>query len=193
MDTEQRATIKNMLAIPNLITAYTNKLNNVRKMFFLTHSLIGGMMIDDLNVYTRSIDPYSAAVLIETEECIIRLRIERLKQRYKLFTDEFTEEELNLLRRAINENKDTLITQRAYEWIQEVDYYLTARKEAIKQKREKLKGFSFLDEDLIQQKREQLREISSLEEDSIQQKIEQIKEIECLDEEFEKMMRGVAI
>lgn len=193
MDTEQGATIKNMLAIPNLITAYTDKLKNVRKMFFLTHSLIGGMMIDDLNVYTRSVDPYSAAVLIETEERIIRARIERLKQRYKLFTDEFTEEELNSLRRAINQNKATLITHRANEWIQEVDYYLTARKEAIKQKGEKLKRFSFLEKNPIQQKREQLREINSLEEDSIQQKIEQIKEIECLDEEFEKMMRGVAI
>lgn len=72
-------------------------------------------------------------------------------------------------------NKDTLITQRAYEWIQEVDYYLTARKEAIKQKGEKLKGFSFLEEDSIQQKREQLREI------------------DYLDEEFENMMRGIAI
>ena len=174
MDTEQRATIKNMLAIPNLITAYTDKLNNVSEMFFLTHSLIGGMMIDDLNVYTRSIDPYSAAVLIETEERIIRTRIERLNKRYNLFTDEFTEE-LNALRRAVNENEDTLIIQRAYEWIQEVDCYLTARKEAIKQKREKPKGLSFLEEDSMQQKREQLREIS------------------FLDEEFENMMRGVAI
>ena len=175
MDTEQRATIKNMLAIPNLITAYTDKLKNVRKMFFLTHSLIGGMMIDDLDVYTRSIDPYSAAVLIDTEERIIRARIERLKQRYKLFTDEFTTEELNALRRAVNENEDTLIIQRAYEWIQEVDCYLTARKEAIKQKGEKPKGFSSLEEDSMHQKREQLREIS------------------FLDEEFENMMRGVAI
>ena len=175
MDTEQRATIKNMLAIPNLITAYTDKLNNVSEMFFLTHSLIGGMMIDDLNVYTRSIDPYSAAVLIETEERIIRTRIDRLNKRYNLFTDEFTEEELNTLRRAINENKTTILTQRAYEWIQEVDYYLTARKEAIKQKGEKPKGFSFLEKDSMQQKREQLREIS------------------FLDEEFENMMRGVAI
>lgn len=163
MDTEQRATIKNMLAIPNLITAYTDKLKNVGKMFFLTHSLIGGMMVDDLNVYTRSIDPYSAAVLIETEESIIRTRIERLKQRYKLFTDEFTMEELNMLRRAINQNKATLITHRAYEWIQEVDYYLTARY-----------GDGIVTEE------EQA------------QKIKQIKEIECLDEEFEKMMRGVA-
>ena len=163
MDTEQRATIKNMLAIPNLITAYTDKLKNVGKMFFLTHSLIGGMMVDDLNVYTRSIDPYSAAVLIETEESIIRTRIERLKQRYKLFTDEFTMEELNTLRRAINQNKATLITHRAYEWIQEVDYYLTARY-----------GDGIVTEE------EQA------------QKIKQIKEIECLDEEFEKMMRGVA-
>lgn len=87
----------------------------------------------------------------------------------------FTEEELNALRRAVNENEDTLIIQRAYEWIQEVDYYLTARKEAIKQKGEKPKGFSFLEKDSIQQKREQLREIS------------------FLDEEFENMMRGVAI
>lgn len=164
MDTEQRATIKNMLAIPNLITAYTDKLKNISKMFFLTHSLIGGMMIDDLDVYTRSIDPYSAAVLIETEERIIRTRIDRLSKRYNLFTDEFTEEELNALRRAINENKDTLITQRAYEWIQEVDYFLTARYEEETDTQEE-----------IQEKREQLREISSL------------------DEEFENMMRVIAI
>ena len=163
MDTEQRATIKNMLAIPNLITAYTDKLKNVSKMFFLTHSLIGGMMIDDLNVYTRSIDPYSAAVLIETEERIIRTRIDRLSKRYKLFTNEFTTEELNTLRRAVNENEDTLITQRAYQWIEEVDYYLTARYEETDTQEE------------IQQKGEQLREIS------------------FLDEEFENMMRGVAI
>lgn len=163
MDTEQRATIKNMLAIPNLITAYTDKLNNVRKMFFLTHSLIGGMMIDDLNVYTRSIDPYSAAVIIETEERIIRTRIDRLSKRYKLFTNEFTTEELNTLRRAVNENEDTLITQRAYQWIEEVDFYLTARYEETDTQQE------------IQQKGEQLREIS------------------FLDEEFENMMRGVAI
>lgn len=152
-----------MLAIPNLITAYTDKLNNVRKMFFLTHSLIGGMMIDDLNVYTRSIDPYSAAVLIETEERIIRAKIDRLNKRYKLFTDEFTEEELNALRRAVNENEDTLIIQRAYEWIEEVDFYLTARYEETDTQEE------------IQQKGEQLREIS------------------FLDEEFENMMRGIAI
>lgn len=152
-----------MLAIPNLITAYTDKLKNVSKMFFLTHSLIGGMMVDDLNVYTRSIDPYSAAVLIETEERIIRAKIDRLNKRYNLFTDEFTTEELNTLRRAINQNKATLITHRAYEWIQEVDYYLTARYE-----------------DGIVAEEEQA------------QKMEQIKEIECLDEEFEKMMRGVA-
>ena len=163
MDTEQRATIKNMLAIPNLITAYTDKLKNVSKMFFLTHSLIGGMMIDDLDVYTRSIDPYSAAVLIETEERIIRTRIDRLSKRYKLFTNEFTTEELNTLRRAVNENEDTLITQRAYQWIEEVDYYLTARYEETDTQEE------------IQQKGEQLREIS------------------FLDEEFENMMRGVAI
>ncbi len=149
MDTEQRATIKNMLAIPNLITAYTDKLKNVSKMFFLTHSLIGGMMVDDLNVYTRSTDPYSAAVLIESEERIIKARIKRLRRRYKLFTDEFTTEEL--------------ITHRAYEWIQEVDYYLTARYE-----------------DGIVTEEEQA------------QKMEQIKEIEGLDEEFEEMMRGVA-
>ena len=182
-----------MLAIPNLITAYTDKLKNVSKMFFLTHSLIGGMMIDDLNVYTRSIDPYSAAVLIETEERIIRTRIERLKQRYKLFTDEFTEEELNALRRAVNENEDTLIIQRAYEWIQEVDYYLTARKEAIQQKGEKTKGFNSLEENSIQQKGEKPKGFSFLEKDSMQQKREQLREISFLDEEFENMMRGVAI
>lgn len=69
-----------------------------------------------------------------------------------------------MLKRAINENRATIITQRVYEWIQEVDYYLTARYED--------KTYF---KKTIQQKREQLREIS------------------FLDEEFENMMRGVAI
>ena len=73
-------------------------------------------------------------------------------------------EELNTLKGAINENKDTLITQRAYEWIQEVDYYLTARYE---------------------------EETDTQEE--IQQKGEQLREISFLNEEFENMMRGIAI
>lgn len=63
-------------------------------------------------------------------------------------------EELNTLKGAINENKDTLITQRAYEWIQEVDYYLTARYEEETDTQEE-----------IQQKGEQLREISFLNEE----------------------------
>jgi hypothetical protein len=78
-----------------------------------------------------------------------------------LFIDEFTTEELKGLREAINQNKSTLLTQRAYEWIGEIEYYLTAK---------------YKDDYLINNQKELQAEI---------------EETESLENEFEEMMRGV--
>ena len=46
-----------------------------------------------------------------------------------MFADEFTTEELNTLKRAINANESHLIIDRAIEWLKEVEFYLTTRAE----------------------------------------------------------------
>lgn len=44
---------------------------------------------------------------------------------------EFTTEELNTLKRAINANESHSIIDRAIEWINEVEFYLTSRAETM--------------------------------------------------------------
>ena len=127
MNDEELATIKNMLNIPLNIAYLEMKLANVSREFLATHSIIGGMMKDQCGYYTRGLDPYQALIIITTNEEAIKRRIERYTRRFVLFIDEFTVEELRGLREAINQNKSTSLTQQAYEWIGEIDYYLTAK------------------------------------------------------------------
>lgn len=164
MNDEELASIKSMLDIPRTINLCKFKLENVSRDFFSSYSLIGGMIKDPFEQYTRGIDPYHAALVITTNESVLKKRIERYMRRYRLFEEEFTKRELEELRASVKSNICNNLTKRAYEWIQEVDYYLTARYEN-----------------------------GIVTEEEQAQKIEQIKEIECLDEEFEKMMRGVEI
>lgn len=161
MNDEELATIKNMLNIPLNIANLEKKLANVSREFLATHSIIGGMMKDQCGYYTRGLAPYQALIIITTNEEAIKRRIERYTRRYVLFIDEFTTEELKGLREAINQNKSTLLTQRAYEWIGEIEYYLTAK---------------YKDDYLINNQKELQAEI---------------EETESLENEFEEMMRGV--
>lgn len=96
-------------------------------IFFQTHSLIGGMMLDEDGVYQRGIDPYSATVVITSEERMYKKKIERAKKRYKLFADEFTTDEINEMKQALNAKIRTPLVNRACEWIEEINYYLKAR------------------------------------------------------------------
>lgn len=161
MNVEELTTIKNMLNIPLNIAYLEKELANVSREFLSTHSIIGGMMKDQCGYYTRGLDPYQALIIITTNEEAIKRRIERYTRRYVLFIDEFTTEELKGLREAINQNKSTLLTQRAYEWIGEIEYYLTAK---------------YKDDYLINNQKELQAEI---------------EETESLENEFEEMMRGV--
>lgn len=161
MNVEELTTIKNMLNIPLNIAYLEKELANVSREFLSTHSIIGGMMKDQCGYYTRGLDPYQALIIITTNEEAIKRRIQHYTRRYVLFIDEFTTEELKGLREAINQNKSTLLTQRAYEWIGEIEYYLTAK---------------YKDDYLINNQEELKAEI---------------EETESLENEFEEMMRGV--
>ena len=164
MNDEELATIKSMLDIPRTINLCKFKLENVSRDFFSSYSLIGGMIKDPFEQYTRGIDPFHAALVITMNESVLKKRIERYMRRYGLFEEEFTKSELEELRTSVKSKKSTNLTKRAYEWIQEVDYYLTAR---------------YDDEIYLSMTGEE--------------RIQQLREMQELDNEFEEMMRGVEI
>ena len=125
MEDEQLIELKRYLDTPNHLIKLEEDLLNVESDFFQTHSLIGGMMLDEEGVYQRGID--SATVVITSEERMYKKKIERAKKRYKLFADEFTTDEINELKQALNAKIRTPLVNRACEWIEEINYYLKAR------------------------------------------------------------------
>lgn len=133
MDAEGVAKLKSVLKIPNEVRRLEYQLEHVSENYFQKHSLIGGMMKDDFFNYTSPTDPFTATACIISEENTIKNRIKRYRERFRLFADEFTMEELNTLKRAINANESHSIIDRAIEWINEVEFYLTSRAETMKE------------------------------------------------------------
>ena len=133
MDAEGVAKLKSVLKIPNEVIRLEYQLEHVSENYFQKHSLIGGMMKDDCFNYTRPINPFTATACIISEENTIKNQIKRYRERFRLFADEFTTEELNTLKRAINANESHSIIDRAIEWINEVEFYLTSRAETMNQ------------------------------------------------------------
>ena len=131
MDAEGVAKLKSVLKIPNEVIRLEYQLEHVSENYFQKHSLIGGMMKDDCFNYTRPINPFTATACIISEENTIKNQIKRYRERFRLYADEFTTEELNTLKRAINANESHSIIDRAIEWINEVEFYLTSRAETM--------------------------------------------------------------
>lgn len=131
MDVEGVAKLKSVLKIPNEVRRLEFELEHVSENYFQKHSLIGGMMKDDCFNYTRPINPFTATACIISEENTLKNQIKRYRERFRLFADEFTTEELNTLKRAINANESHSIIDRAIEWINEVEFYLTSRAETM--------------------------------------------------------------
>lgn len=131
VDAEGVAKLKSVLKIPNEVRRLEYQLEHVSENYFQKHSLIGGMMKDDFFNYTRPIDPFTATACIILEENTLKNQIKRYRERFRLFADEFTTDELNKLKRVINANESHLIIDRAIEWINEVEFYLTSRAETM--------------------------------------------------------------
>lgn len=120
-----------MLRIPSEIKRLEYELENVSENYFQEHSLIGGMMKDEFFNYTRPIDAYTVTACIISEENTLKNKIKRYRERFRLFADEFTTDELNTLKRAINANKSHPIIERGIEWLNEVEFYITSRAETM--------------------------------------------------------------
>lgn len=193
VDAEGVAKLKSVLKIPNEVRRLEYQLEHVSENYFQKHSLIGGMMKDDCFNYTRPINPFTATACIISEENTIKNRIKRYRERFRLFADEFTTEELNTIKRAINANESHSIIDRAIEWINEVEFYLTSRAETMNEQ--------WMNNDEPRVKREETHQqhlkhpkyqkyFKDLELDTVmneQNKIDK-EEFNALEEEFERMV-----
>ena len=193
MDAEGVAKLKSVLKIPSEISQLEYELEHVSKNYFQKHSLIGGMMKDDCFNYTRPINPFTATACIISEENTIKNQIKRYRERFRLFADEFTTEELNTLKRAINANESHSIIDRAIEWINEVEFYLTSRAETMNEQ--------WMNNDEPRVNREETHQqhlkhpkyqkyLKDLEQDTVMNEPNKIdkEEFNALEEEFERMI-----
>lgn len=193
MDIEEIIKLKSMLRIPNEIKRLEFELEHVSENYFQEHSLIGGMMKDDFFNYTRPIDPYTATACIISEENTLKNQIKRYRERFGLFADEFTMEELNTLKRAINTNKSHPIIETALEWLKEVEFYITTRAETMNEQ--------WMNNDEPRVNREETHQqhlkhpkyqkyFKDLEHDTVMNEPNKIdkEEFNALEEEFERMV-----
>lgn len=182
-----------MLRIPNEIKRLEYELENVSENYFQEHSLIGGMIKDDFFNYTQSISPFTATACIISEENTLKNKIKRYRERFRLFADEFTTDELNTLKRAINGNESHPIIEVAIEWLNEVEFYITTIAESI--------GEQWMNNDEPWMNREETHQIhlkypkykkyfKDLELDTVMNEPNKIdkEEFNALEEEFERMI-----
>ena len=193
VDAEGVAKLKSVLKIPNEVRRLEYQLEHVSENYFQKHSLIGGMMKDEFFNYTRPIDPFTATICIISEENTLKNQIKRYRERFRLFADEFTTEELNTLKRAIYANGSHSIIDRAIEWINEVEFYLTTRAETMNEQ--------WMNNDEPRVNREETHQIhlkypkyqkyfKDLELDTVANEPKKIdtEEFNALEEEFERMV-----
>lgn len=193
MEVEEIIKLKSMLRIPNEIKRIEYELEHVSENYFQKHSLIGGMIKDDFFNYTQSISPFTATACIISEENTLKNKIKRYRERFRLFADEFTTDELNTLKRAINANKNHPIIERAIEWLNEVEFYITSRAESL--------GEQWMNNDEPRVNREETHQqhlkhpkyqkyFKDLELDTVMNEPNKIdkEEFNALEEEFERMV-----
>lgn len=193
MDAEGVAKLKSVLKIPSEISQLEYELEHVSENYFQKHSLIGGMMKDEFFNYTSPIDPFTATACIISEENTLKNQIKRYRERFRLFADEFTTEELNTLKRAINANKSHSIIDRAIEWINEVEFYLTTRAETMNEQWMNNDEPRVNREDQHQQHLKHpkyQKYLKDLEQDTVMNEPNKIdkEEFNALEEEFERMI-----
>lgn len=190
VDVEGVAKLKSVLKIPNEVRRLEFELEHVSDNYFQKHSLIGGMMKDDSFNYTRPIDPFTATACIISEENTLKNKIKRYRERFRLFADEFTTEELNTLKRAINANESHSILDRAIEWINEVEFYLISRAETMNEQWMNNDEPRVNREETHQKQLKYQKYFKDLELDTVMNEPKKIgmEEFNTLEEEFERMI-----
>ncbi|WP_314062927.1 hypothetical protein [uncultured Abiotrophia sp.] len=122
---EVKSLIEYYLALPQRIMKLEWALANISPRFYATNSFTGcGIQGNDADVQL-SITPEYALAQILIDESIVSTRLERARLRWKLFVDEFIPSDLKRLRRELFAEYDiSPFMMRAYDYIQEIEFYM---------------------------------------------------------------------
>lgn len=130
--------IQRYLKLNTRLTTLSEQRTNYSRNFYRLHSIVGGMAGND-EAYNSALRPDIAAIKIITEEAILSKMIERLELRKRKFDEFLAEIDRYELEEAVKAEGISSIEQKAYEFINELEYYLTNHAiERVKKRNEKL-------------------------------------------------------
>lgn len=140
--TDIKQSIKRYLSLSETHAALTERRANYGRDFYRRHSLVGGMVAND-EAYNSAVRPDTAVIRILSEEAILTRMIERVELRKRKFDEYLSEIDREELEAAVESEEVAPIELEAYEFITEIEYYLTSHAmERVKKRNEKLMALS---------------------------------------------------
>lgn len=150
MDIEDIKTeIELYITIDDQIQQLTEQKNKISRTYYATNSLTGCMPLGETEeLYHRADTPEHIALTLWAKDIALQRKIDRLKQKQRLFRQCIGCVDLSKLQRDLQLCYITELEQQAYEAICEVAYYLEQHRKT----KERLKGFGLNEEQQAQMK-----------------------------------------
>ena len=148
MDIEDiKSEIELYITIDDKIQQLTEQKNKISRTYYASNSLTGCMPVCDAEVlYHRADTPEHIALTLWAKDIALQRKIDRLKQKQRLFRQCMGCVDLSKLWRDLQLCYVTELEQQAYEAIGEVTYYLDEHRKT----EERLKGFGLNEEQQAQ-------------------------------------------
>ena len=144
-----KSEIEFYITIDDQIQQLTEQKSKISRAYYASNSLTGCMPVCDTEeLYHRADTPEQIALKLWSKDIAIQRKIDRLKQKQRLFHQCMGGMDLSKLRRDFRLFYVTKLEQQAYEAIGEVEYYLEEHRKT----EERLKGFGLNEEQQVQMK-----------------------------------------
>ncbi|MFL2130429.1 hypothetical protein [Ruoffia sp. FAM 20858] len=136
------------LTLDDQIRELTKQKNKISPTFYAMNSLTGGLLIsnDVEQIYHRADTPEHIALTLWSKDIALQRRIDRLKQKQRLFHQCMGCVDVSKLQRDLQLCYVTELERQAYEAIGEVAYYLDEHRKT----EERVKGFGLNEEQQAQ-------------------------------------------
>ena len=135
------------LTLDDQIQEMTERKNKISRTYYATNSLTGCMPLGDTEeLYHRADTPEQIALKLWAKDIALQRKIDRLKQKQRLFHQCMGGEVLARLEHDLTRYGVTELVYQAYEAIGEVEYYLEEHQKT----KERLKGFGLNEEQQAQ-------------------------------------------
>lgn len=148
MDIEDiKSEIAFYITIDDQIQQLTEQKNNISRTYYASNSLTGCMPVCDTEeLYHRAETTEQIALKLWSKDIALQRKIDRLKQKQRLFYQCMGSADLSKLWRDLQLCYVTELEQQAYEAIGEVEYYIEEHRKT----KERLKGFGLNEEQQAQ-------------------------------------------